>query len=365
MGLIGGILQPLYIGRPNVLMSPMSFLQKPYRWLSAISRFHSTTSGGPNFAYDLCVRKVTAEQRKTLDLSSWRVAFNGAEPVHPETLDAFAEAFAPCGFRREAFFPCFGLAEATLIVSGGFVREPPVIRAFDSAGLARGEVIDADPDDEGVRSLVGCGRNLPDQKIVISDPETMTLCPAQRVGEIWVSGPSVAQGYWQQQEATEANVLREAEGYGRRAVPADGRPRVHAGRRTVRHRSAEGPDYHPWGELLSAGHRVHRASQPSAAAPGCGSRIYRGARWPRAACRGSRGGAAQAIGLRAIFEAIRRAVASEHELAPDAIVLLRAGACQRPPAARSSGTHVVPATWPELWRSLGNGTRARLRMNLS
>ena len=114
MGLIGGILQPLYVGRPNVLMSPMSFLQKPYRWLSAITRFRGTTSGGPNFAYDLCVRKITPEQRKTLDLSSWRVAFNGAEPVRAETLDAFAEAFAPCGFRREAFYPCFGLAEATL-----------------------------------------------------------------------------------------------------------------------------------------------------------------------------------------------------------------------------------------------------------
>jgi acyl-CoA synthetase (AMP-forming)/AMP-acid ligase II len=117
MGLIGGILQPLYVGRPNVLMSPMSFLQKPYRWLSAISRFRGTTSGGPNFAYDLCVRKITPEQRKTLDLSSWQVAFNGAEPVRAETLNAFAEMFAPCGFRRDAFFPCFGLAEATLIVS--------------------------------------------------------------------------------------------------------------------------------------------------------------------------------------------------------------------------------------------------------
>ena len=122
MGLIGGILQPLYIGCPNVLMSPMSFLQKPYRWLSAISRFQATTSGGPNFAYDLCVRKITPEQRKTLDLSNWRVAFNGAEPVRAETLDAFAEAFEPCGFRREAFYPCFGLAEATLIVSGGLRR---------------------------------------------------------------------------------------------------------------------------------------------------------------------------------------------------------------------------------------------------
>ena len=159
MGLIGGILQPLYVGRPNVLMSPMSFLQKPYRWLSAISRFRGTTSGGPNFAYDLCVRKITPEQRKTLDLSSWRVAFNGAEPVRPETLDAFAETFAPCGFRREAFFPCFGLAEATLIVSGGYAVEPPVVRAFDAAGAGPRR---SDRRRPGRRGRAGIGRLRPE-----------------------------------------------------------------------------------------------------------------------------------------------------------------------------------------------------------
>ncbi len=209
MGLIGGILQPLYIGRPNVLMSPMSFLQKPFRWLSAISRFRGTTSGGPNFAYDLCVRKVTPEQKKTLDLSCWRVAFNGAEPVRAETLDAFAEAFAPCGFRREAFYPCFGLAEATLFVSGGYVHDKPVVREFDPVALAHGEVRAAAPDDSEARRLVGCGENLPDQRIAIVDPETCTACPPDRIGEVWVRGPSMAQGYWQQPEATERTFLAQ------------------------------------------------------------------------------------------------------------------------------------------------------------
>ena len=130
MGLIGGVLQPLYLGRPNVLMSPMAFLQKPYRWLSAITRFGGTTSGGPNFAYELCLRKITEKQRKTLDLSTWRVAFNGAEPVRAETLHRFAEAFGPCGFRREAFYPCYGLAEATLLVSGGRAFHPPIVRRW-------------------------------------------------------------------------------------------------------------------------------------------------------------------------------------------------------------------------------------------
>ncbi len=204
MGLIGGILQPLYAGRPNVLMSPMSFLQKPYRWLSAITRFKGTTCGGPNFAYDLCIRKITPEQRATLDLSSWEVAFNGAEPVRAETIDQFCEVFGPCGFRREAFYPCFGLAEATLIVSGGFASQPPVIRTFEARSLVSGRVVDAEPDDEGVRALVGCGQNLPDQQIVIADPETLTRCPPGQIGEIWVHGPSVAMGYWRRPDITRA-----------------------------------------------------------------------------------------------------------------------------------------------------------------
>jgi len=203
MGLIGGILQPLYVGRPNILMSPMAFLQRPYRWLSAISRFRGTTSGGPNFAYELCVRKITAEQRANLDLSSWEVAFNGAEPVREETIERFVEAFGPCGFRREAFFPCFGLAEATLIVSGGYPKLPPRIRAFDAAAIGDGRVAESKPDADGVRKLVGCGQTMVDQTIVIADPETMATCPDGQIGEIWVRGPSVAQGYWRKREATQ------------------------------------------------------------------------------------------------------------------------------------------------------------------
>src|SRR5436305_1009218 len=113
------MLQALYGGTPCTLISPVSFLQRPSRWLQAISRYRGHTSGGPNFAYELCVAKTTVEQREGLDLSSWRVAFNGAEPVRKETLDRFTDAFAPYGFRAEAHFPCYGLAETTLIVSAG------------------------------------------------------------------------------------------------------------------------------------------------------------------------------------------------------------------------------------------------------
>jgi acyl-CoA synthetase (AMP-forming)/AMP-acid ligase II len=119
MGLVGGILQPLYIGAPMALMPPVAFLQKPFRWLQAIARYGATTSGGPNFAYDLCVQKTTPEQRATLDLSRWRLAFSGAEPVRAETLAQFGATFAPQGFQPQAFYPCYGMAETTLMITGG------------------------------------------------------------------------------------------------------------------------------------------------------------------------------------------------------------------------------------------------------
>jgi 8-amino-7-oxononanoate synthase/acyl carrier protein len=203
MGLVGGILQPLYVGRPNILMSPMAFLQRPFRWLHAISRYRGTTSGGPDFAFDLCVRKITPHERATLDLSSWTVAFSGAEPVRAETLERFAETFAPCGFRPEAFYPCYGLAEATLLVSGGYKTAPPIVRWFDGKSLEADRAVPIAAGEGGARALVGCGQTMPDQQTVIVDPNRLTRMPAGQVGEVWVSGPSVAQGYWQQTDETE------------------------------------------------------------------------------------------------------------------------------------------------------------------
>ena len=203
MGLIGGILVPLYGGKFNVIMSPVAFLQKPLRWLQAISKYKATISGGPNFSYELCVRKTTPEQRAELDLSSWSLAFNGAEPVRPETIDAFCEAFEPCGFRREAFFPCYGLAESTLMVTGGMKFEPPVIRSFDATALESDQAELGSDASTGMRRLVGSGGELEGQDVVIVDHETFSPLPARRVGEVWVSGPSVAQGYWNRREATQ------------------------------------------------------------------------------------------------------------------------------------------------------------------
>ena len=202
MGLIGGILQPMYCGNPNVIFSPANFLQRPVRWLKAISQFRATISGGPNFAYDLAIEKVTDEDMETLDLSSWTLAFNGAEPVRADTIDRFSAKFARCGFRREAFYPCYGLAEATLIVSGGLKSALPVVRSFAADALENHEVVEILPDDANARALVGSGGNLLDQQIVIVNPDTFLPCPANQVGEIWVSGPSVAVGYWKRPEAT-------------------------------------------------------------------------------------------------------------------------------------------------------------------
>jgi len=202
MGLIGGILEPLYGGFPSTLMSPMDFLQRPARWPEAISRYGGTVGGGPNFAFELCLSRMRPEQRTGLDLSRWAVAFNGAEPVRQGTLERFAAAFEPAGFRREAFRPCYGLAEGTLMVSGGLRGAPPRSMALVAGELARHRVIPASPEDGDARHIVGCGRLIQDTRVIVVDPESRRPCAPDRPGEIWVASPSVAAGYWQRPEET-------------------------------------------------------------------------------------------------------------------------------------------------------------------
>jgi acyl-CoA synthetase (AMP-forming)/AMP-acid ligase II/acyl carrier protein len=202
MGLIGTVIQPMYLGSLSVLISPTNFLQNPFCWLQAISRYKAHTSGGPNFAFDLCVRKITPEQRQTLDLSSWQVAFNGAEFVSSDTMERFAATFASCGFRREALYPCYGLAEATLFVSGNPKVASLIVQPVDREALERNRVLEPNGKNSAW-PVVSCGKSWLDHKIVIVDPETLMRVEADQVGEVWVAGPSVAHGYWDKPQETQ------------------------------------------------------------------------------------------------------------------------------------------------------------------
>lgn len=203
MGLVGGVLMPLYIGRQNVLTSPMTFLQRPVRWLQGISKYRVTISGGPNFAYQLCVDKIADRELAGLDLSTWQIAFNGAEPIRASTLNAFADRFSKIGFTRSAFLPCYGMAETTLIVTGGPSETRPVMTTFDRTGLDEKIVRPVSAEKENARTLVGCGAVLPGEKVVIGDPESRELLPSDSIGEIWVQSPSVGQGYYQRKDETD------------------------------------------------------------------------------------------------------------------------------------------------------------------
>ena len=214
MGLIEGVLQPIFAGYPAHLMAPTSFLQRPMRWLSAISRYRATNSGAPNFAYDLCVRKVSEDQLRELDLSSWRIAYNGAEPIRRDTLIAFHARFRRVGFRWKSFFPVYGLAESTLLVSTGDRDYEPVIREADAEQLAAGRVA---PPAHGsaTKSLVSSGPHGFGTRVLVVDPLTATPCTDGEVGEIWVSSPSVGRGYWRRDiESAETFRARLADGTG-------------------------------------------------------------------------------------------------------------------------------------------------------
>lgn len=202
MGLIDGIIQPLYTGFLGVVMSPESFLKNPLLWLQAITKYQATHSGGPNLGYELCVRRITPEQQKSLDLSSWVSAYNGAEPIRRKTLDNFSDKFRFSGFKSQYFYPCYGMAEATLMISGGNIKDEPVYLSVQSDSLENNQIIEAEKDSKNCQELVGCGHVWQDTEVKIVDPENCLECDQNQVGEIWVSGSSVAQGYWQQAEKT-------------------------------------------------------------------------------------------------------------------------------------------------------------------
>ncbi|HVF91386.1 MAG TPA: aminotransferase class I/II-fold pyridoxal phosphate-dependent enzyme [Blastocatellia bacterium] len=203
MGLIGNVLTSLYVGFPCVLMSPGTFLQRPLTWLQAITKYKATMVGAPNFGWDYCARLIKEEDKEGLDLGSIVTAYNGSEPVRADTMGDFYKAFARHGFKQESFFPCYGLAEATLFVSGGPSTRLPIVIEVDGAALEQNIVAPPAPGDGQTRQLVGCGRAWLDTLVEIVNPETGARCADGRIGEVWVSGGSIARGYWQRPSETE------------------------------------------------------------------------------------------------------------------------------------------------------------------
>jgi acyl-CoA synthetase (AMP-forming)/AMP-acid ligase II len=205
MGLIGTLLQPLYYGISGVLLGPQHFMERPERWLSAISKHRGTVSGGPDFAYRLCAQRLNDPAALGLDLSSWRLAFCGAEPIHEQTLRAFGEKFAAFGFDSKALYPCYGLAESTLLVTGGRRGSGASSVRVDVRALAENR---ARPSEDG-RALVCCGGAQPEHEVIVAHPETGEPLSEGVIGEVLVAGPSVAQGYWNNAEATAATFVEQ------------------------------------------------------------------------------------------------------------------------------------------------------------
>lgn len=202
MGLIFGLLQPFYSGLGLTLMSPQRFFERPRRWLEAIARVSGpVVSGGPDFAYRLCVERIRPASVASLDLSRWRMAFSGAEPVRPASMEAFLTLAAPLSFNATSLYPCYGLAEATLFVTGGAPGSGALVTEFDTASLAQGRALQA----PGSR-LVACGAIAPEHVLSIVDPATGRELPSGQLGEVWVSGPSITQGYWRQPDISQQSM---------------------------------------------------------------------------------------------------------------------------------------------------------------
>jgi acyl-CoA synthetase (AMP-forming)/AMP-acid ligase II len=337
MGLVSSALMPVMTGGWATLMSPVAFLQQPYRWLAALDRPHSTTAA-PNFAYDLCVRRVSDRQLATLDLSGWECAIVGAERVRAETLRRFADRFSTCGFRAESFAPCYGLAESTLLVSGGPTGRRPEPRRFAVDALARDRTVEPAPGEPAVE-LVGSGVARPGVRVVIVEPDTRRPAAPGRVGEICVESPSIGLGYWNRPEESAATfgvTLPDVEGEflrtGDLGVILDGELFVTGRRKDVV--IVDGYNHYP-PDLEATAESAHPATQPGFCAvvsidDGSRERLVvlaelttRTVLALNAEDHDTDESAAQLIPT--ITAAIRRALSAGHGVAVDDVVLLRPG----------------------------------------
>ena len=324
MGLVGGILNPLFIGRPNVLMPPMAFLARPARWLQAVSKYRAFISGGPNFAYQLCVDRVTPEECEGLDLSTWEVAYNGAEPIRADTLAAFTKKFAPLGFRAAAHYPCYGLAEATLIVAGA--RSCSRRRcSMSMRKISRNIASSARRAARASRRLVGSGVVLPQTEIAIVDKETNREVPHAHVGEIWVKNRSVARGYWDKPDATAATFGGRVSGTDRGEFLRTGDLGfMHDGELFVTGRLKDliivrGVNRYPQDIEQTVEAADRRVQHGGVAAFGV---EVQGVERLAVVCEVERKRGEDYTG---VLQAIRAAIARDHETSPDAVMLVRLG----------------------------------------
>ncbi len=250
-GLLHGIIAPFYAGIPAYLMSPVTFLRRPLRWLEAVSRFSITHSGGPNFSYESCLRAVRQQRDWQADLSTWTVASCGAEPIHAATVEQFIETFGPQGFRRTAFAPAYGLAEATLLVTMKQAGAEPTFLKVEAEALADSIVKESSASEKGTRTLVGCGEPLEETRVLIVNPTTKSSCQAGEVGEVWLAGAGIATGYWGRPEESDATFKATLAGSGEGPYLRTGDLGfIHRGR-AVSDRPAQGSHHCAGAELLS------------------------------------------------------------------------------------------------------------------
>ncbi len=329
MGLIGNVLSIMYAGGQSVLMEPAAFLQKPVRWLEMISRYRATSSGAPNSAYELCLAKVSDEQKAFLNLDSWRLACNGSEPVRADTIERFAEAFAPCGFRAGSMYPCYGLAEATLFVTGGDTESGATIDVFDRSTLEHGRVKPPSSETNALR-LASSGHAWLDECVVIANPKTRERCAGDEVGEIWVSGPNVATGYWKRpEESARTFHARLADGDGSFLRTGD-LGFIKDGNLFVSGRLKDliiirGRNHHPH-DIEHTAERSHAALVNNAVAA-FGVEIA-GAERLVVACEVRRDHQRR-LDVESIAASVRQAVAEEHEVELTALVLLKPASIPR------------------------------------
>jgi acyl-CoA synthetase (AMP-forming)/AMP-acid ligase II/acyl carrier protein len=326
MGLIAGVLLPIWMGYPTYLMSPTTFIRDPLSWIRAFSHFRGTLGGAPNFAYQACADAAQAADTSALDLSSWRVAWNGAEPVRPDTLDRFCSQFEPNGFRPHSISPGYGLAEATLIVSCSDGSEPPTELTVDESELHIGQVRVRADGTSGTKRLAGSGRPGTGTELRIVRPDTRRDAERHRLGEIWVRSGSVAQGYWQ-------NPVETDQTFGGYLTTGEG-PYLRTGDLGFLHEDElfvigrlkdliviRGVNYYPH-DIEYTVERSHAALRSDA---GAVIGVDEGGRTDLVALHEIRRDCAESVSLAEVCDAVRRAVAREHQVALRRVVLLRPG----------------------------------------